>query len=346
MNPNLKKGVASATLTPEMESALVDFLNEKRSQGLSKTSVGHYNPAPLTRQSDTEMGKYGFILTRFAVWLAASQNITRPNEITRRAVVAWAAVKTEGRAPATARTSIQVIRSFLKWATASKLIPDDLAASIKAPKVKRRIQRTLTAAEVQKLLDACDHTDIGIRNRAIIALLVDSGLRCSELCSLTIFDLYFVEDEEESHYVTVIGKGGNEGRGYFSEATAYPLRRWLETRLRLQFTRPTHALFVSIGGDTPGQPLTRYGLRQIVSELGQRAGVADISPHALRRTFATLMIAGGAPSRTVQAAGRWSDLTMVEHYTQALETSQAYRQYAPMGRVTRKARRRKAGGDT
>jgi integrase len=110
-------------------------------------------------------------------------------------------------------------------------------------------------------------------------------------------------------------KGGREAFGYFGASTGRRLRSWLEVRVAAV---GVGTVFVSVGGNTPGRPLTTRGLRSALRRLGDRAGVADVSAHAFRRSFACIMTEAGAPGRVVQLAGRWSNLQMVERYTQAM----------------------------
>ena len=83
-------------------------------------------------------------------------------------------------------------------------------------------------------------------------------------------------------------------------------------------------VFVSLGGNTPGCPLTTRGLRMNLKRLGERAGLRGVTTHAFRRGFACIATLAGAPTRTVQLAGRWSDIRMVERYTQDLERQALY----------------------
>lgn len=335
--PQQRAGSVKASpviLSQEMESAIVNFLNEKRAQGLSKNSVGRYNAAPLTQQTYAWLGRYGYSLTRFAVWLQTMANVTRPGDVTRQAITAWAASKVDSYKPATIRAEVLAVRAFLKWCFAEKLITTDLAAPLRLPTVKMRVQRTLTLDEVQKLLDVCDKslTCYTLRDAAIVSLMVDSGLRASELCNLKIADLHIQpQDTQSPHYLIVTcGKGGHEGKAYFTEATAERLRAWLKLRAAQAEKEP---VFISLGGHSPLSPLTRAGLSQIIQTLGQRAGVDKVTPHSFRRSFCTLMLKNGASTRVVQLLGRWKTLGMVERYSQGLDVSESYNKYAAMNHV-------------
>jgi len=153
----------------------------------------------------------------------------------------------------------------------------------------------------------------GKRDLAIIVLGLDTGLRESEICRLTLNKV-----DLENRRLTVVTKGGNEEEGAFSPDTVVTLAAWLAIR-------PAYAIhgvdtfFVGVGGTKCGQPITPSGLRVIFRRIGTAAGLEKFSPHDLRRTFATLSHRNGAPTRVIQVAGRWDDIRQVVQYTQALE---------------------------
>jgi integrase len=177
-------------------------------------------------------------------------------------------------------------------------------------------QRTLTKEQVDQLLNSLNtETLSGIRNKAMLLLMLDTGLRANEVCSLQLKRLNL---EERTLQVKI--KGGDWGEGVFTETTAGWLDLWLKLRDRVAETR-TGTVFVSIKGTRPGTSITRDGLRSIFRRMGKKAGLGLISPHDMRRTFATLSIRNGAPTRLVQIAGRWKNIREVERYTRALTAS-------------------------
>jgi len=206
-------------------------------------------------------------------------------------------------------------RKFLAWRFG--VAHPGLSARIK--RIRPRRQRVLTAQRALDLLVIFDRTKIkGLRDLAICALALDTGLRLAELCRLKVSD---VDLQERS--LQVIIKGGQWGMGVFSEQTALYIAEWLAVR-----KGDAETVFVST---RTWRPLTREGLKVTVRRWGEQAGF-KLSAHDLRRTFATLTTVFGAPSRVVQAAGRWSDLAMVEHYTAGI-TAEEIRPYLPMARL-------------
>ena len=183
-------------------------------------------------------------------------------------------------------------------------------------------QRTLTAEDVARLLNVIDtNTLSGKRNLALVCLLLDTGLRASEVCRLS---LQYLDVQQRTFQV--LAKGGQWRIGVFSQATQEALQAWLQVRGEVA-AEGIKNVFVAVGGLKPGRPLTRVGLRVILLKLGQKAGI-KVTTHDFRRTFATLSLRAGAPSRLVQVAGGWNSLEMVERYSRAI-VPQDFQRYFP-----------------
>lgn len=208
-------------------------------------------------------------------------------------------------------------KRFLRWRFG--IHHPALSARIKRVRSKR--QRRLDTDQTLRLLLSFDpSTPKGSRDLALTALALDTGLRVSELCRLRLADV-----DLDSCSLQVIVKGGQWGYGVFSPDTAACIRGWLA------FYCPApgvESLFVST---RTGRPLTREGLQTIMKRWGERLGFR-LSPHDLRRTFATLTTLNGAPTRIVQIAGRWQSIEMVELYTRDLDPA-AITPYLPVSRL-------------
>jgi site-specific recombinase XerC len=210
-------------------------------------------------------------------------------------------------------------RKFLAW----QFGVAHAALSARIKRVRPRRQRTLTAVHALDLLASFDsRTPKGCRDLAIAALGLDTGLRCSEFCHLQLADV-----DLATRMLQVVIKGGQWGAGVFSPETAQYIREWIAVR---HVAEGVGELFVST---RTGLGMTRCGLNCVVRKWGVRIGL-KLSPHDLRRSFATLSTIFGAPSRVVQAAGRWSDIAMVEHYTQGLDPA-AITPYLPVTRLNK-----------
>src|SRR3989304_5816070 len=233
-----------------------------------------------------------------------------------------AARRAAGCGDATIRHAVNALRSFFAYHHSPA------AASLPMPRPKRRIQRTLTFDQALAVLAACDtSTTIGKRDLALVALMLDTGLRAREVWRLRLDDL-----NVDPLLLKVVVKGGQEKFGVYAPETANILAAWLAERATVaRGNAPT--VFVALGGLKPGQALPHHGLRRIFARLGQAAGF-KLSPHDLRRTFATLAITLGAPTRMVQLWGRWENIQEVQRYTEAL-TAHGFERYSPIRAILR-----------
>ncbi|MCC7188787.1 MAG: site-specific integrase [Anaerolineales bacterium] len=200
--------------------------------------------------------------------------------------------------------ALHCIKKFLRWRFGD--LHPALAARIK--RIEPPPRRSLNPDRALKVLASFNtYTPAGARDQAIIALGLDTGFRRQELCDLNLADVDFYNNTARA-----LCKGGQWGIGAFTEETAQVIQRWLN------FRKPAdgvNTLFVNIYN---GAALTGYGLGCIFKRLSKRVGF-QISPHDLRSSFATLATFYGAPSRSLQVAGRWRSPEMVEHYTGNLQ---------------------------
>jgi integrase/recombinase XerD len=290
--------------------------------------------------------QYGYQLERLRVWLA-ERGIERPDQLERPVLEEYLAELHGVWAAATVRQAVSAARSFVRWLRRERWIDKKrkrrLLKALKPPRSSQKhAQRTLTIAEVQTLLARCDpETTKGVRDAALIGLLLDSGLRAREIRRLRLRDLEFgvrlapgPEGWIEVNRVLAEIKGDKRRYGYMGQRTAGLLQRWLNARQAV--ARPgEEALFVSVGGTTPGAAFSRYGLRAILKRLGRQAQLNGVSPHAFRRAFACVMELAGASTRTTQILGRWENLEMVIHYQRDLEAALQYNQFAPLDFIER-----------
>jgi integrase/recombinase XerD len=206
-------------------------------------------------------------------------------------------------------------RKFLAWCFGM----DHPALCARIKRIRPRRQRVLKSARALELLALFDRNTVkGLRDLAICALALDTGLRLAELCRLKVTDV-----DLQQRSLQVIIKGGQWGMGVFSAQTALYISEWLAVRKGKADT-----VFAST---RTWRSLTREGLKVTIRRWGEKAGF-KLSAHDLRRTFATLSTRFGAPSRVVQVAGRWSDLGMVEHYTEEI-TAEEIRPYLVVARL-------------
>lgn len=209
--------------------------------------------------------------------------------------------------------STSALRAFVKFHYGRER--DIMDIRVKKPKPKP--QRTLTEEEIGQLLSIFDLSYVkGVRNYAMVLLALDTGLRPGEVASLNLESLNL-----KDRSLSVQIKGGAWAEARYSETTRDYLEDWIQWRQ--ECARPDEkALFVATRGSNRGNRLTRSGLRANARRWAKRAGIKHFSMHAFRRSYATIALKNGAPTRIVQIGGRWSDIKMVERYSQSLDVKE------------------------
>jgi integrase/recombinase XerD len=212
-------------------------------------------------------------------------------------------------AAATRRRRLACVRSFYRHLRREELLDHDPTADLRGPRAPARLPRALTRDQVRKLLAAPRGTDaLALRDRALLELMYACGLRASEVVALELGDV----DLDEA-MLRARGKGAKErlvpiGRHALAAVRAYRERG----RPALVGLRSEPHLLVNARGSA----LTRQGLYKIIRKHAARAGLeASMSPHTLRHTFATHMLAGGCDLRSLQEMLGHSDLSTTQVYT-------------------------------
>ncbi len=310
-----------------IQQAIDEFLEALRDNSHVKSSndtLHEYLDALRQEgKSSRTIAIYQWHLEKMLQWL--DERGCSLDTIERAVIRAWGAGLWDRWQAATVRTAVCAARSFFAWLKENGKINHDLGTALKVPTIPKKVQRTLTDEEVLTLMKACDtSTPKGCRDLAIICMLTDPGLRAAELCSLRLADLNLEQKE-----IIIIAKGGNQEIGYFGEYAANCLEAWLVVRQQLA-VQGVQAVFVSIGGITPGMPLTARGLRTALKRLGESVGIKGVCPHAFRRSMTTLATELGAPSRVVQEMGRWKNSGEIERYSRALQVKKIVRMYLPI----------------
>jgi integrase/recombinase XerD len=211
--------------------------------------------------------------------------------------------------PATIHRKSACLRSFYRHLRREGLRESDPTATLSAPRRSRKLPQVLTRGEVEKLLSQPRGTDPhALRDRALLELMYASGLRASEAIGLELGDV-----DIEERVLRARGKGSKERIVPIGGEALKAVSAYLERgRPKLVKNRPEIHLFVNFRG---GQ-LTRQGLYKIVRRHALSAGLADrMSPHTLRHTFATHLLAGGCDLRSVQEMLGHADVSTTQLYT-------------------------------
>jgi integrase/recombinase XerD len=211
--------------------------------------------------------------------------------------------------PATIHRKSACLRSFYRHLRRDGLLDTDPTATLSAPRRTRKLPQVLTRGEVEKLLSQPRGTEpAALRDRALLELMYACGLRASEAIGLELMDV----DTDEG-VLRARGKGSKERVVPIGQAAIGALRPYLERgRPALVKGSAEPHLFVNFRGGS----LTRQGLYKIVRRHALTAGLADrMSPHTLRHTFATHLLAGGCDLRSVQEMLGHADVSTTQLYT-------------------------------
>lgn len=287
-------------------------------------------------------------LGKFARWLAAriSPNEVRPGSpvpnaletITAVDLSAYiAALSREGRKPSSLARKISCLRQFFKFCCLEQNLKTNPAELLTTPNRDQQLPKSLTLENVNALLAAADEgifrskssddevgRSLNSRNRAMIYLLYATGIRVSELVSLTTHQI----DLEQS-YLRVKGKGGRERIVPFAPVAGDRLYGYL-TAHRAVLKPSTDFLFLNLRG----VGLTRQAFWKILKSYTQQAGISvPVSPHVLRHSFATHLLQSGIGLRSLQMLLGHSDLSTTQVYTHISpeHLKVTHRKYHPRG---------------
>lgn len=266
--------------------------------------------ASLTSVSIATVRAYRSDVDQFVEWVSR-QDINDPAEVNRTLLRRYiAAMTTRKLARRTIARKASALRRYFLWMVRSGHLSSDPSAGLHAPGASGRLPRVLRDDELIQVLDnppgttANDPPAIRSRDDAVLELLYGSGLRVSEVCGLRPEDLDLARRR-----VTVWGKGDKQRVVPLSAPAVDALDQWLGHGRRVLATAssPSDAVFLNQKG-------TRLGTRDVRRLLDRRAP-SPTHPHALRHTFATHLLDGGADLRAVQELLGHSDLSTTQHYT-------------------------------
>ena len=259
---------------------------------------------------------YRWTLGRFLAVLSEDVAPTDPRLITREHLYQYLG-RFIDRAADTRHRYYREVRCFFNWLVDSAYLERSPFQGMKNIRVPQRIVRPFTANDVALLLDTCGVDEIGIRDRAMIMTLLDTGLRCSELVQLDFEDL----DIKSGRIKVRFGKGNKQRIVPFAKSCKKTLMKYLRHRGRdsgpLFYASNTH------GALSHGVGLKPNGLKQMLRRLGRKAGVEKVHAHRFRHTFATWAIEHDAREIDVQYLLGHSTSDMVRRYSSTYRSEQA-----------------------
>lgn len=306
-----------------MSDAIRGFLMFKLAEGLRPATLAlyryHLNQFATWAEDPVIERVAAADLTAFLAWLRTDYRPVRANgdegPLSSQSVYnAWTALK-----------------SFWRWAALTMDMPDPMAGRVPRPKVQNVEQVPFSAEEVKRLLDAAQARRRGratsnkyfiheLRDRAILLMLLDTGIRAGELVALTVGSAHLPSGKIE----IIDGKGGKSRIVWLGDHSRPALWRYLQERPNVD---PAVPLFLSGDG-----PMTRSWLRKRLVHLGDQAGVTGVYPHRFRHTFAVQYLRNGGDVFTLQSLLGHSSLAMVQHYLRLAQADveHAHRRASPV----------------
>jgi len=229
-------------------------------------------------------------------------------QVTRADLEAFLAyLDQKGYSGAARRRKVYAIRSFFSFLEDAEAVAANLAAKLTPPKQEKKEPRVLTEEEYKALLRACNHE---VRDSAIIELLLQTGIRLSELAGLTLADVELPRtisrNPDDTGSLHVKGKGRKERTIPLNYKACKALKAWLRIRPEVDHD----ALFVT----KFRKPMGPGALQYVVKKYLKEAGIKGASLHTLRHTFATHHVAKGTSLRSVQEALGHADLKTTSVY--------------------------------
>ncbi len=264
---------------------------------------------------------YAYRFLAFRRFLDEKGHDPDPADVTPQQIREFLSWEQQRSSAVTAKHSYRTLTAFFSFLVKDGQLADSPMDNVESIRQKTPIIPTFSIEQIQALLATCDNQFVGVRDRALILTLLDTGLRVSELCSLATND---VDWGEQTLYV--MGKGGKGRKVPFGQTTRQAFLSYLSRRGDII---GTNALFVGV----LGEPYKTGGVHEMLKIRGERAKIHDVkcTPHNFRRYFAVNFIRNGADSFTLQKILGHSDLTMTRRYCELAETDvqNKHRQFSP-----------------
>lgn len=236
--------------------------------------------------------------------------------------------------PITIRSYYTQYKVFFNWMVeVEEALKTSPMSRLRPPKASSDQINPFSDEHLRRLERAAAASEHPRRNLAIHFVLLDSGMRASELCSLKVRDF-----DLQGCRCTVLGKGNKRRTVYFGRKVRKALWNYLQEQPR----ENDDPIFLSDRGKNHQEPLTRSGLRQLIQRLGQQGGVQGVrcSPHTYRHTFAVRFLCAGGNVFSLQQLLGHSNLSVTQRYCALAQgdLENQHRQFSPADRLERNAR--------
>jgi integrase/recombinase XerD len=316
----------------KLSQAVPGFLQHKAAEALSPRTLECYEQHLRHWQEYAGDVDVGQVTTQnLRAYLAWLRTDYKPRRLTGG---------TQPLAPKTIHNFWITLSAFFTWATVEFEFPNPIKA-VPAPKFEEAPVEPFTKEDIEGLLKVCEYCQeaktnerrrftmrryTANRDRAIILMLLDTGLRASELCALKIGDVDSKTGKVQVKHGREGGAKGGKGRTVFLGKTA---RQALWRYLVKREDGNDHAAPLFLGKFR--RPLNKNVLLRLITNLGQKAQVVKCHPHRFRHTFAITYLRSGGDVFTLQALLGHSTLEMVQHYARLaqIDIEQAHRRASP-----------------
>jgi integrase/recombinase XerD len=259
--------------------------------------------------SDLTLEAYRRDMRGFARWLETQRHKALDDTLQMDVEAYLAHRFAQKTKPRSAARYLSTLKRFYRWLTRENKIALDPTLNLDSPKLPRPLPKSLSEADVERLLAASDlDSALGLRDKAMLETLYATGLRVSELVGLKFLGLNL-----DAGVVRVTGKGGKERLVPLGEEAILCLTRYLKhARPELLNRQTSDAVFVT----RHGKAMTRQAFWYLLNRRARAAGLTQsLSPHTLRHAFATHLLNHGADLRVVQMLLGHADISTTQIYT-------------------------------
>jgi integrase/recombinase XerC len=225
-------------------------------------------------------------------------------------------LRQSGRDPSSIARKLAVIRTFFRFLHREGIVTHNPARLVTTPRLKQHLPTVLTVDQVTDLIAVPGGEDPrSLRNRAVLETFYSTGIRLSELVALDLEDI-----NEAEGVIRVKGKGRKERIVPIGEKALEAIRRYRESLKRPPTRIGPQPVFMNRRGGRAGQRISTRTVARIVGDAGRRLSRSDakglhVTPHALRHSFATHLLEGGADLRAIQELLGHKNLSTTQRYT-------------------------------